>query len=352
MSKRLRLVGAFWIAMSCCGFSPRTSPAADDAPAAAASGSLYDQLADEYLKGNWESLEKQLSPKNKEIEKIAGPQKQDIKYMRDVLAESRPAWWRQCKEKQEFNFRPAVWGRSIRASFDPEAKSNINITSNNGASSAALNWNASDMDNTAEAEHGFSKGDLCDLSVWSVIGSADAWISVPIQLQLNMKDAQKLQLQRFIDFNGNLAGAYYGTPMARRWGLWLFCAAYLDKYSAMTIVNSRKAVGSMFLAEVVAHRAKYPSITLPEALPDEKIEENLCIALKNHIEKHPWTLAEDKNLREQIKAFELLNQRELIQTGKVKLPNGLFVALDPAADEAYQSGRDAWLKRMFAPHAK
>lgn len=120
----------------------------------------------------------------------------------------------------------------------------------------------------------------------------------------------------------------------------------------MTIVNSRRAVGSMFLAEVVAHPAKYPSISLPQTLPDEKIEENLCIALKNHIEKHPWTFAEDKSLREQIKAFELLNHKELIQTGKVKLPNGLFVALDPAADDANQTARDNWLKHNFAPHAK
>ena len=29
---------------------------------------------------------------------------------------------------------------------------------------------------------------------------------------------------------------------ARRWGLWLYCAAYMQKYAGMTTVNARKAV--------------------------------------------------------------------------------------------------------------
>ncbi len=201
------------------------------------------------------------------------------------------------------------------------------------------------MDNPAPAEHGFSKGDLCDLSVWSVIGEADSWSTVPLQFQINMKDAQKQQLQRFLEFNANLAGIYYGTPMARRWGLWLCCAAYLDRYAAMVTVNSRKGVGSMFLAEVVAHRAKYPSIKIAQDVPDEKVEETLCIALERHIEKHPWTLAEDRLLRDQVREFYLLNQRQLMQSGIIRLPSGLSMALDPAADDANQSARDAWLKR-------
>ncbi len=333
------------------GISTKPSRA-EDVMDASTPMSLYDQLVDEYMKGNWQELEKQFSPRNNELDKITGRQRLDLKYMRDVLAESRPAWWRQAKENQEFNFRPMVWGRSLRASFDPDAKSNINITVNNGVASEALKWDSADMDNPAPAEHGFSKGDLCDLSIWSCVGEADSYAIALAQLHTNLTAAQNLQLQRLIDFNGNLAGIYYGTPMARRWGLWLFCAAYLDKYAAMTVVTSRKAVGSMFLAEIAAHRAKYPSIKLPETVPDEKIEENLCIALKNYIEKHPWTLAEDKLLREQVRAFEMLNQKSLMQTGVVKLPNGLMLALDPAADDANQKARDAWLKHTLEYSSK
>ena len=348
---RLVLGGIFCIALAWHAV-PAGRARAEDLPDAPKSGSFYDQLVDEYMKGKWEDLEKDLSPKNKEIGKLSGSQRADVKYMRDMLSECRPAWWKQAKENQEFNFRPIVWGRPLRASFDPQSKSSINMTLNNGQASCALKWEAGDMDNPAKAEHGFSKGDLMDMSVWQIIGEADAFATVPAQFQLSMKDAQKLQIQRFVDFNGNLAGVYYGTPMARRWGLFLFCDMYLNQYAAMTIVNSRKAVGAMFLAEVVAHRAKYPSIRIGETIPDDKIEETLCIALKNYIEKHPWTLAEDKYLREQLKAFVILNQKELMQTGNVRLPNGLLVALDPAEDEANQAARDAWLKRTFQKSEK
>jgi hypothetical protein len=325
---------------------------AADTPTEATPAALHDHLVDQYMKGEWKDLEKELTPPDKDLEKLTGPQRLDIKYIRDTMTECRPTWWRQCADNQEFNFRPTVWGRALRASFDPDAKSNINMTFNNNQASCSLHWETADMDNPAPAEHGFSKGDLSDFSVWSVIGEADSWTTVPLQLQINMKDPQKQQLQRFLEFNANLSAIYYGTPMARRWGVWLCCAAYLNKYAAMVTINSRKGVGAFFLDEVVAHRAKYPSVRIAEEVPDEKVEETLCIAMERYIEKHPWTLPEDRLLRDQVRAFYLLNQRQLMQSGVIKLPNGLAMALDPAADASNQGARDAWLKRNLPPAQK
>jgi hypothetical protein len=341
------LLAAGWLCVSAASLAPAANP-----PASQPALEDYDQIVQDYLSGNWENIVPSLAVSNRLIAHLPPAQALDIKYLRDAVSECRPAWWKSCKAKQEFNFRPSIWGRTLVASFDPISKQNFSINYTNGLASMTLMWPADDMDNPAEAEHGFSKGDLCDLNVWVVIGSAGALAAVPVEQQVNLQDAQKLKLQRYMDFNANLTGTYYSTPKARRWSLWLCSAAYLNKYASSPTVNSRKAVGSMFLAEVVANRAKYPSITLPAALPDEKIEENLCIALKNWIEKHPWTLAEDRRIRDQIKAFAVLNQKNVQQTNLVKLPDGLVMSLDPAVDASNQIARDTWLKNKMSGTTK
>jgi len=324
----------------------RSVMAQGDDAAGKTQGDVYARLVDEYMQGKWDDLEKDLAPRNTDLSTLTAAQKADVQYLRATFSECRPPWWRQAKQGQEFNFEPVVWGRSLRASFDPDQTSAINLSYTNGQASLTLKWDIQDMDSAAKAEHGFSKGELNDLDVWRAIGMAEGWARVPVESLVNMSDAAKTQLNRYLDFNANVVGVYYATPRARRWGLWLFCAAYLNKYSAMVTVNSRKAVGSMFLGEVVEHRAKYPSIKLPD-LPGEKIEENLCIQLKNNIEKHPWTLAEDRSLRAALKDFAAFNQRSLLQTGVVRLPNGLPLALDPSADQSDQVARDEWLKRAL-----
>jgi len=341
------LLAALWA----CGIASSRARAAGE-PAAAQLPEGYDQIVADYLSGNWEILEKSIAPTNKSLNKLTSSQNLDIKYIRESLAECRPPWWKLCKANQEINFRPSIWGKTMIASFDPGAKNNLNINFTNGQASMTFMWAPQDMDNPAEAEHGFSKGDLCDLGIWQLIGSAEALAIVPLQQQVNLADAAKLKLQRYMDFNGNFTGIYYATPKARRWGLWLDCAGYLNKYAALATVNSRKALGSMFLAEVVANRAKYPSIKLSETLPDDKIEENLCLALKNWIEKNPWTLAEDRRIRDEIKAFGASNQKDLLQTNRVRMPNGLMMSLDPAADGANQPARDDWLKKMLESREK
>jgi hypothetical protein len=341
------LLAALWV----CGIAASRARAAGE-PAAAQSPEGYDQIVADYLSGNWESLEKSIAPTNKSLNKLTSSQNLDIKYIRESLAECRPAWWKLCKANQEINFRPSIWGKTMIASFDPGAKNNLNINFANGQASMTFMWAPQDMDNPAEAEHGFSKGDLSDLNVWQLIGSAGALAVVPIEQQVNLPEAGKLKLQRYMDLDGNLTGVFYATPKARRWGLWVDLAGYLNGYAALPTVNSRKAIGSMFLAELVANRAKYPSIKLAEKLPDDGIEENLCIALKNSIEKNPWTLAEDRRIRDAIKAFALLNQKDLLQTNRVKMPNGLIMSLDPAGDGANQTARDSWLKKMLESREK
>lgn len=320
--------------------------------AVAAPDQAYQRVVEEYLNQKTPELQKDLSPQNHELQDLTAAQRADVVYLRQTLAECRPEWWVKCKEKEEFNFRPAAWGRPLRATFDPNSKSNVQMSYVNGDPSLTLKWEGADLDSKQPAEHGFTKGELADLGVWQTIGMAEVWSVVPISAQMNMTDQTKLALQRYLDFGSTATGVYYSMPRSRRWGLWLATAMYLDKYSNLPTVNSRKAVGATFLAEVASHRTKYPSIQLPDSLPDDPVEENLAIHMKNWIEKHGWTLEEDRAIRDSIKALFLANQSGVMQSGRVRLPNGLFIALDSAKDAQYSEARNAWLKNELQGPAK
>jgi len=129
--------------------------------------------------------------------------------------------------------------------------------------------------------------------------------------------------------------------------LYLDLGAYGDKSGNAKDVMVRRAVASAFMAELLAHPDKYPSIHLPDSLPAESAEEQLATALKPWIEKHGLTLAEDRALRDAFKAFGALNARDVWRTAVVKLANGQSVSLEPEKDAPLQAKRDAWVSAAF-----
>jgi hypothetical protein len=313
-------------------------------PAAPDSADPFHRLLDAYLDGKWDEVETMFAAPAREVQSIPAAEQPKVNYMRQTLSDGRPTWWKRCQAGEKFAFSPNVWGRAVKATFDPAAKSGIQLTVIRGELSIALAWPSADMDNPAPAEHGFSKGDLSSLSIWSTLGMAEAWSAIPLAAQTNLKEDAKVRLQQYLDFRGNVTGVYYGNPRARRWGLWLFMAMYMDKYAQLPVRASREAIAVMFMSEVAGNPTKYPSIPLPGALPAEGAEEKLAAALRGRIEKHGWTLVEDKYLRDAIAAFATANGRQVHLNGQVTLANGLVVALDPEKDKALRPKRDLWFK--------
>ena len=314
-----------------------------DQSAVAPASDMHDRIVAEYLDGKWDAVEADLAtlPKPPVITK-ASTQPTDVEYIRRTVAEGRPPWWKLCKAGKKTIFRYSVWGRSSAATFDPTAKTSIGLNYVNGQGTTTVMWDASEMDNPAEVEHGFTKGELNNLSVWSILGTCESWNAIPLRSQANLDDAGKLLLSRYLEFRGNVAGAYYGNPRARRWAMFLDLASYGDKYAKMPSIMSRKAIGAMFMEEVVAHRSTYPSIKLPESLPADA-QAKLFNDLKSQVDERGFTFAEDRALREAIKTFALANELKVKQTGKVTLPSGLAVSLDPESDKPESARRDAWL---------
>jgi len=313
--------------------------AAADVPATAPAPT-HDALVTMYLDGKWDDLEKALAT----VKDAALPpaERAENLIIRQALAECRPPWWKTIKLGKKVPFSPRLWGRGMTATYDPAA-TNLQLSVNNGQVTATLGWPVADMDNPAQAEHGFTKGELLDLGIWNTLGTADAWGSIPVSEQANLDDPGKLRLGLYGDFRGDLSGVFYGSPRARRWGLWLYLAMYMDKYKDMQIVASRRAVAILLITEVVSHPEKYPTLKLPADWKDSS-ESKIADKLRAVLEKTRLPLPEDKALRDALKAFATANELPAFRTNEATLPNKLKASFDPKLDEPLRTKREAWIK--------
>ena len=307
-------------------------------------GEPFQRLLDAYMGGRWDEVEGMFAAPGRELQAIPQSEQPKVNYMRQTFSECRPEWWKRSKAGEKFAFSPNVWGRAVPATFDPAAKGPIQWSISRGQLFWTVMWPGEVMDNPVAARRGFSKDDLFHLSVWSTLGTAEAWSAIPLEAQTNLKEDAQMLLMRYLDFRSNITAVYYATPHARRWGLWLCLAMYVGENAGNPLRSAREAIAVMFMSEVVANPAKYPSIQLPKTLPPGDVEEKLAWELRLWIEKHGWTLVEDKYLRDTFAAFAKVNARQAHLKGQITLANGLIVALDPEKDKLLRVKRDLWFK--------
>jgi hypothetical protein len=317
--------------------------AADPSPAKEA----YDKLVSQYMAGQWDDLETSIKANPHLYVKLTTPQKADWDYINQTLTECHPAWWNQAKSGKLTQIKMSVFGTSLTALYDPTQKQSMNASFNGDVKTFKLGWVAAEMDNPDQAEHGFTKGELAGDGVWSTLGEAAAYSQLSQQALMSVSsEDDKTKLFRVLDFRGAVTAAYYGTPRMRQWWYFLALHYYRPEYEKQPNVMSRKALGAMFVAELAAHPRLYPSIKLPVVPYDEGAEEQMVTSVHDRIEKHGWTLAEDKLIRDATKAFALANSAVIRTGGPVQLANGLQVSLDPAADAALRVKRDQWLVKV------
>jgi hypothetical protein len=323
--------------------APAAPAPAAKAKVSAAGQALYERISAAYLDGHWDELATFLKGSPRQLAGLGADQRADIAAMRRVLAECRPEWWEMCKAGGQVGIHANLFGRPLDTVFDPAGKGGTRMSVANNRITTSVSWAVADMDNPEHAEHGFSKGELCNLNVWATLGLAATWTQIPPQALVNISEADKTRMLRYQDFCGNVTGLYYGMPRARRWGAFLYLLMWKDMYAQMPIRNSRKAVAAALLAEILADPAKYASLPLPTSVPAENCEEKLAEHYRDWIEKHSWTLAEDLALRRAIQSFAAANEQTAMRTQRAVLSNKLAVAFDPEADAALRPKRDAWL---------
>ncbi len=342
---------------SACSFVALEPPGLHAATPAATTQStpaadLHKKFTDLFMEGQWDDLERDLAAA-KEIPGLSPAQKSDLTYIRKSLADARQPWRKQAKLGKTFNFKPVVWGRPLIASFDPTAKASVQMNFTNAQAFATLMWPSADMDSTAPAEHGFTKGELCDLGLWSSLSMADAWSNIPLQTMAALNEPGRTQMQRYLDFRSCVGGLFHALPRARLLGLGQHSASFMNGQATNPTINARRAIGAMLIVEVLTHPDKYPTLQ-PSAEKDDWNEEAVALHFKDLIEKSraQWSFAEDKSIREAILKFATPNEALVLKTGKVTLPNNLPVALDPEQDKPLQEKRTAWIKTQMEKNSK
>lgn len=342
---RSTTIGMLMLSLAAMAASaPAAAPKAE--PSAARAGDFHARLLSAYMDGKWDELDKALAARPAELAGLTAEQRADVAYVRQAMAEARPPWWKLCKAGQKTSFQPTVWGATLSATYDPAAKSGLEMKAGTPKPTFTFNWPAADMDSTEPGEYGFLKGDTLGLGIWQNMGMAAALAGLPPLRSLGEKDSLRLNL--YSDFRGNLTALYCGAPPERRWGLHIYLAAYMPQYGKGPLAASRRAAAAMFLVEVLKSPAAYPSLKLPDTLAAEGAEEKLAVHFKFKIVRRTqWTIAEDKAFREAVKTFAVANGQKVFDTGKVTLPNNLVFALMPDEDNAYRPVRDTWLKAQF-----
>ena len=348
---RLISLSALLLAFACCA-----APAAEQEKAVPAEGKgdeLLARVTSAYMGGNWEDLDAALAAAAKPaaMKTLSKAQKADVDYVRQAMAECRPAWWNTLKAGKKASFAVTAWGRAADVVCDPDAKkSTVQVPGGNAKPKLTYGSDMNTIDNPDHAEHSYTKGDLAGVGVWQSIGGTAVGLAALSQRSVQgiMSDKDKLRLGIYLDFRGNLTVLYYGTPTVRQWGLWLYLAAYMEKNSKADIVNSRKAAAGALVAEVLKSPEAYPFFALPDSLPDEGAEGKLALHFLSKLNRNkPWTLAEDRAFRAAVKNLALANEQKAFDTGKVALPNGQAVALMAADDAPLQAERDKFVKAAF-----
>jgi len=304
-----------------------------------------------YLNSEWTELAEALPMSSKELALLTPEQRKDVQYVRKAAAECRPGWWQACKAGKETLIRPALWQRRFRAKYVPGPKYHAGVQTLGGLRLITLSWPASQMDSTAPADrsmaaHGCTAGDMADLNIRHVLANGYLLGSMPYETLAAVYKRDKTRFQRYQLFRGNVAALYHCSPRSRHAALIIDLAAFMARYGSGSMGGCARAVGSMLIAEVLADPSKWPSLPLPRNVPSSDAERRVAVHYKMRIGK-AWTLAEDKALREATFAFAQKNDKEVLRSGKVVLPNKLTVALDPEKDEPFKAKRDAWVTEQL-----
>ncbi len=311
-------------------------------------GDIYRRIVQAYLDGKWDELDLVLLAAADRIAPLPAAQQDDVAYIRAAREECHPPWWNLCKAGNKVAFRPNVWGKTLNVTYVPDGQRGVQVQYHNADAAFTVTWPAAEMDNPAVFDRGFTKAEANAAEVWTSLGTARVWSQTSGRLLAGMGEKEKLSMARRQDFRSNLTALYYGSPKSRRWSLLVDLLTWSEKeYADLPVAGSRKAIGAMFLAEVLASPAKYPSLPLPKSLDAVGAEETLARHYRHVTDRQSWTLAEDRSLREAIKKLAAANDANVYQTERVTLANKLAVAVDLATDGPLREKREMWLKQRF-----
>lgn len=307
----------------------------------------YEKIVQAFLAGKWDDLKQAMPVPRPELNLLTPPQRADLDYVREAAAQCRPAWWKLAKGTSKETFRVTLWGRTFPVTYVPAAEGHVKVGTLAGVPEITVSWDPNALDSTEPADpsmrgHGFTAGDTAELGLWRTIADGHLFASLGLRTVAKLHQQDKMGLARYRLFRANLAALYHCSPRSRHAALVIHLAAFMPKYGASPMDGCRRAIGSLFVAEVLADPSRYPSLPLPRRVPATGAEATAAVHYKMRMNQG-WSVAEDRALRQAVLAFATRNDKQVLQTGKVILPNGLVTMLEPEKDAELTPKRDAWV---------
>jgi len=320
---------------------------------------LYDQVVDAYLHSRWNEMAEAEKALGRRTSLLSPEQREDLRYIRMAMAKIRPRWWEFAKSPTGASFQAEVWNLAVPVLFEPSDKGGFNFQISGGQILITVSWNPAHLESTEPAVdkklavHGCTMGDEMELAIWRTLTQSrliGSMTPAAVIETFTANSPKRMPFEYFQEFRAKLEILKNCSPGARRMEMVCIMAGFTNPDSDTPDARTRRALGHMFLATWLEDPSKWPSVQLPRAMPaDDHLLRTLAMSVKTKINaSRPWTVAEDRALREAAERFCRANGEEVLESGKVTLPNGKTFAFLPAADEPFRPERDAWLKARLA----
>ena len=305
----------------------------------------YEEFVRAYLDSNWSEL-KALERKIVRLGvHLTARQRSDVAYVRKTAPTYRPSWWKACKGTRKAKFRATVWRRPILVNYAPANKPNMQPSVNERRQiEVTVSWNPSRVDSTGKVgkdpgkAHGLTHGDEAEVHIWQLLGHSYMPVTLPARTVATLYNDHRHVFDHVQYFYATATGVYHSSPRARRAAMLIAMNGLKGYGGDEAYLRSCCAISSLFVATVLADPAKWPSVPLPDKPPAGGAERKTAMHMLEKLSPE-WTLAEDRALREAVRALR--------SRGRVQLPNKTVFMLMKPDDAAAQAQRNAWVRKQL-----
>jgi hypothetical protein len=313
------------------------------------------RIIDLYLASKWAPLEAELKNSVRHFNNMSQTMRQDVTYIRQMFAECRPAWWRQCRSSSNVSFEAEMWGRKFMANYTPADMLGMSgpVGIKNGKILCVVSWDPTKVDNPDPLEgelakkFGLTRADLAEMIVWHELGHNYVTTFLPVDTVLQLYSDHEMLFHHLQEFYADLTSIYHCGPKARR-GILLSRIDELTYYrDAEEHTRASHAIGALLLAEVLNDPARFPAFHLPGKVPEQKPELNTIIYMYEHMDLN-WTLAQDRAMKDIVRNFlTKYGEQVLRRRGEVPLASKLTFMLPAGDDRDIQPKRDQWVTQQL-----
>ncbi|MDH3584061.1 MAG: hypothetical protein OER86_07590, partial [Phycisphaerae bacterium] len=194
-------------------------------------------------------------------------------------------------------------------------------------------------------KHGFTLGHIAEVIVWHELGHNYISKFLPTEQVIALYENHHLLYGHLQELYADLTSLHHSSPPARKVAM-MFRLSELSHYDpAESHTRAAHAIGAIFLAKVLAHPERWPSVHLPPKVPRRNVELNLIRYVYETLDAD-WTFTEDEAWRGYVNSWiRSYGRRPLSRStkGMIHMPNKLKMNIMAADDRAHQAERDRWL---------